>query len=47
MRVHDGETTILDAAFDAATVKLTFKSDKFRHMQSSIVMLRLKALERL
>ena len=29
MRVHDGETTILDAAFDAATGKLTFKSDKF------------------
>jgi len=29
VRVHDGETTILDAAFDAATGKLTFKSDKF------------------
>lgn len=29
VRVHDGETTILDAAFDAASNKLTFKSDKF------------------
>ena len=29
VRVHDGETTILDAVFDAATGKLTFKSDKF------------------
>lgn len=29
VRVHDGETTILDTAFDAATGKLTFKSDKF------------------
>lgn len=29
VRVHDGETTILDAAFDVASNKLTFKSDKF------------------
>ncbi len=29
VRVHDGETTVLDAAYDSTTKSITFKTDKF------------------